>query len=361
MRENGRLAGRPFSSEKSSSESIGYNNFPAPTRRDVRTGGRGGPNLKIAFIVDPLEDFKIYKDTTYAIMREAAARGHALYTLQQDDLLWRRNKVAGLACGLHLTGNSDAWFRSEAPAETELQEFDAVLMRKDPPFDMEYVYSTYLLELAEANGARVFNSPRAIRDTNEKMAIARYPQFTAPTIVTRHEALLRDFLAEHGDIILKPLDGMGGTSVFRLHGSDPNIGVVMETLTHYGRRTIMAQRYIPDIVKGDKRVLLIDGEPVPYCLARIPKPGETRGNLAAGGRGVAQPLSARDREIATTIGPQLAAEGLLLVGLDVIGDYLTEVNVTSPTCFQEITEQTGYNVAGQMVDALARKLGSQTR
>jgi glutathione synthase len=188
------------------------------------------------------------------------------------------------------------------------------------------------------------------------MAIARFPQFTAPSLVTRHESLLREFLTEHGDVILKPLDGMGGTSVFRLHRNDPNIGVVIETLTHYGRRTIMAQRYIPEIVRGDKRVLLIDGEPVPYCLARIPKPGETRGNLAAGGRGVAQPLSERDREIAYSVGPVLAAQGLLLVGLDVIGDYLTEVNVTSPTCFQEITDQSGFNVAGRMLDALERRL-----
>ena len=317
--------------------------------------------MKLAFILDPLDDLKTYKDTSVAIMREAASRGHRIAAIMQEDLVWRPGAVTCFARDLTLTGDKYKWYEAGEPQEVALSTFGAVIMRKDPPFDMEYVYSTYLLELAEANGARVFNSPRAIRDTNEKMAIARYPQFTAPTIVTRHEALLRDFLAEHGDILLKPLDGMGGTSVFRLHGSDPNIGVVMETLTHYGRRTIMAQRYIPDIVKGDKRVLLIDGEPVPYCLARIPKPGETRGNLAAGGRGVAQPLSARDREIATTIGPQLAAEGLLLVGLDVIGDYLTEVNVTSPTCFQEITEQTGYNVAGQMVDALARKLGSQTR
>jgi glutathione synthase len=312
--------------------------------------------MKLAFILDPLDSLKTYKDTSFAIMREAAGRGHQLYSIMQEDLVWRPGAVTGFAQDLALTGDKYKWYEAGEPQERSLAAFDAVIMRKDPPFDMEYVYSTYLLELAEANGARVFNSPRAIRDTNEKMAIARYPQFTAPTMVTRHETLLRRFLDEHGDIILKPLDGMGGTSVFRLHRSDPNIGVVMETLTHYGRRTIMAQRYIPDIVKGDKRVLLIDGEPVPYCLARIPKPGETRGNLAAGGRGVAQPLSARDREIAATIGPELAREGLLLVGLDVIGDYLTEVNVTSPTCFQEITEQTGYNVAGQMVDALERQL-----
>ena len=212
--------------------------------------------------------------------------------------------------------------------------------------------------MAQKEGARVYNDPRAIRDHNEKMAIARFAQFTAPTIVTRLEPLLREFLAEHGDIILKPLDGMGGTSIFRLHRNDPNVGVVIETLTHYGRRTIMAQRYIPEISRGDKRVLVIDGKPVPHCLARIPKQGETRGNLAAGGRGIAQPLSDRDREIALHAGPILAAEGLLLVGLDVIGDYLTEVNVTSPTCFQEITEQSGFNVAGMFLDALERKASS---
>jgi glutathione synthase len=225
-------------------------------------------------------------------------------------------------------------------------------MRKDPPFDMEYVYSTYLLELAEAQGARVVNKPRAIRDHNEKLAIARYPDFIAPTLVTRREELIRSFLAQHQDIILKPLDGMGGTSVFRVHREDPNVSVIIETLTHYGRRTIMAQRYIPQIREGDKRILIIGGKPVPYALARIPQPGETRGNLAAGGRGVARELTPRDREIAETLGPGLDSQGLLLVGLDVIGDYLTEVNVTSPTCFQEIMQQTGFNVAGMMIDAL---------
>jgi glutathione synthase len=233
-----------------------------------------------------------------------------------------------------------------------LETFDAVLMRKDPPFDMEYIYSTYLLELAEKQGALVINSPRAVRDHNEKLAIAKFAQFTVPTLVTRVEQLIRDFLADHGDIILKPLDGMGGTSVFRLNRQDPNIGVVIETLTHNGRRTVMAQRFIAEIVKGDKRVLVIDGKPVPFALARIPKQGETRGNLAAGATGIAQPLTARDREIAETLGPDLRAQGLMLVGLDVIGDYLTEVNVTSPTCMREIADQTGFNVAALMIDAL---------
>jgi glutathione synthase len=312
--------------------------------------------MKLAFIVDPLDDFKIYKDTTYAIMREAAARGHELYTLQQEDLSWREGAVSGSASRLHLTGDKNAWYRSEAAADTALARFDAVLMRKDPPFDMEYVYSTYLLEIAERRGARVFNRPQAIRDYNEKMAIARFAEFTAPTLVTRRTGLLHGFLQEHGDIILKPLDGMGGASVFRVRLADPNINVIIETLTGDGRRTIMAQRYIPEISAGDKRVLVIGGEPVPYCLARIPKAGETRGNLAAGGSGVARELTPRDRAIAASLGPQLAAAGLLLVGLDVIGDYLTEVNVTSPTCFQEITQQTGFNVSAMLLNTLEKSI-----
>ena len=308
--------------------------------------------MRLAFVIDPLDSFKIYKDSTYAIMREAAARKHELYVLQQEDLAWSNGVVTGHTQRLHLTGDPQAWYRLDAPQATPLREFEAVLMRKDPPFDMEYVYSTYLLELAQAQGARVFNDPRALRDYNEKMAIARFPQFLVPTLVTRDAVQIRKFLAVHGDIILKPLDGMGGISVFRVHSKDPNLNVIIETVTHYGRRTVMAQRYIPEIISGDKRVLLIGGKPVPYALARIPQPGETRGNLAAGGTGIARDLTPRDREIAETLAPQLNAQGLLLVGLDVIGDYLTEVNVTSPTCFMEIMEQTGFNVAGMMLDAL---------
>ena len=312
--------------------------------------------MKIAFIADPLDDFKIYKDTTYAMMRESAARNHELYVLQQEDLVWQNRIVSGRARRLQLTGDPAAWYRVETSKSTPLKEFEAVLMRKDPPFDMEYVYSTYLLELAQEQGARVFNDPRAVRDCNEKMGIARFPQFTPPTLVTRSTESILAFLAEHRDIILKPLDGMGGASVFRIHGNDPNLNVIIETVTHYGRRTVMAQRFIPEIADGDKRVLLIGGKPVPYALARIPKAGETRGNLAAGGTGIARELTQRDREIAEALGPQLNAQGLLVVGLDVIGDYLTEVNVTSPTCFQEISEQTGFNVAGMMLDALERAI-----
>ena len=312
--------------------------------------------MKLAFIVDPLDGFKLEKDTTYAIMRAAAAHGHALYALQQEDLAWHKTAVSGRAARLHLTGEAPRWYRLDAPADTPLEQFDAVLMRKDPPFDMEYVYSTYLLEIAERRGARVFNRPQAIRDYNEKMAIARFAEFTAPTLVTRRIDLLHEFLREHADIILKPLDGMGGASVFRVRNADPNLNVIIETLTGDGQRTIMAQRYIPDISNGDKRVLVIGGKPVPYCLARIPKAGETRGNLAAGGTGVARELTARDRLIAETLGPQLAAAGLLLVGLDIIGDFLTEVNVTSPTCFQEITAQSGLDVAAMFLNTLENSI-----
>ncbi len=310
--------------------------------------------MKIAFVLDPLDSIKTYKDSSYAMMREAASRGHHLAVFHQEDLIWRDGQVQAYARDLALSGDENDWYRIGERKALAPESFDVILMRKDPPFDMEYIYSTYLLEMAERQGALVVNSPRAVRDHNEKLSIALFPQFTVPTLVTREEQLIRNFLAEHGDVIVKPLDGMGGTSVFRLHRQDHNIGVVIETLTHYGRRTVMAQRYIPDIVKGDKRILIIDGEPVPYALARIPKKGETRGNLAAGGTGVAQPLSEHDREIAATIGPALKVQGLMLVGLDVIGDYLTEVNVTSPTCMREIADQTGFSAAGMMIDALEK-------
>ena len=308
--------------------------------------------MKLAFVLDPLDSIKTYKDSSYAMMEEAARRGHELVVLHQEGLLCRDGQVISRAGSITLTGEKYSWYRLGETAELPLSAFDAVLMRKDPPFDMEYVYSTYLLELAQAQGACIINRAEALRDYNEKFAITRFTQFTVPTLVTRLEAELRGFLDQQGDVVLKPLDGMGGASVFRLHRQDHNIGVVIETLTHYGRRTIMAQRYIPEIVKGDKRILLIDGQPAPFALARIPKLGETRGNLAAGARGVAQPLSARDREIAESVGPTLAADGLLLVGLDVIGDYLTEINVTSPTGMREIHDQTGFSVAGMMIDAV---------
>jgi len=315
--------------------------------------------MKIAFLADPLSSFKIYKDSTFAMMAEAARRGHEVYAFQQRHMALKEGKVMAHVSRIELTGDQHEWYKAAPSEDSSLAAFDAVIQRKDPPFDMEYVYGTYLLQLAEQQGAKVFNKPSAIRDHNEKLSIAQFSQFTAPTLVTSDETRLRDFQAEHGDVILKPLDGMGGAGIFRIKADGLNLGSIIETLTQHGARTIMAQRYIPDIVKGDKRILLIDGKPVPYSLARIPQAGEVRGNLAAGGTGVAQPLSQRDREIAEALGPELAARGLLLVGLDVIGDYLTEVNVTSPTCFQEITQQTGFQVASMFIDAVEARAGKQ--
>jgi glutathione synthase len=310
--------------------------------------------MKFAFLADPLDTFKIYKDSTYAMMAEAASRGHAIYVFEQKDMAFEVDTVSANVRRITMTGDAKDWYRADPAAAMRLTEFDAIMVRKDPPFDMEYIYATYLLELAEKQGARVFNKPEAVRTHNEKVAIAQFSEFTAPTLITSDDARLRAFHRQHRDVILKPLDGMGGAGIFRIKEDGLNLGSVIETLTGNGARTIMAQRFIPEIALGDKRVLLIGGEVVPYCLARIPQGGEVRGNLAAGGRGVAQPISARDREIAEALGPTLSKRGLLLVGLDVIGDYLTEVNVTSPTCFQEITQQTGFNVAGMLVDALEK-------
>jgi len=307
-----------------------------------------------AFILDPLDVLKPYKDSSVAMMRALAKRGHRIFGIEQPDLCWSGASTTARPRQLTLAADDHDWYRASDPAPRALSDFAAVLMRKDPPFDMEYVYSTYLLEAAEREGARVFNRPRAIRDNNEKMAITRFNEFIAPTLVSRDVASVQAFIDEHRDTIVKPLDGMGGTSIFRVRADDPNRNVILETVGELGGRTMMVQRFIPEIADGDKRVLLIAGEPVPFALARIPKPGETRGNLAAGGRGVARPLTERDREIAAALGPVLWAEGLLVVGLDVIGPYLTEVNVTSPTCFVEITEQSGFDVGAMFADALEK-------
>lgn len=317
--------------------------------------------MRIGIVLDPLDSLKIYKDSTFAMMAEAASRGHELHVAMQEGLMWKNGWVCAELARLHLTCEDDVWYRLEALREERLCDLDCVLNRKDPPFDIEYITSTWMLEHAVRQGARVFNEPGAVRDHNEKFTIAQFSQFAAPTLVARLDHQIQRFIDEHADVVLKPLEGMGGSSVFRVTDRDPNRNVIIETLTHHGTRTIMAQRYIPEIRNGDKRVLLIEGKPVPYCLARIPKAGESRGNLAAGGTGVARPLTARDEEIAHTLGPELARRGLLLVGLDVIGDYLTEVNVTSPTCFREITDQTGFNVAGMFVDALERTLAGTNR
>ncbi len=315
--------------------------------------------MNLLFLADPLDSFQTYKDSTFAMMREAARRGHQIWSCEQPDVLWQHGgRVQARAQKIELTGSEDAWLNIADTTTVVLADMDAVLMRKDPPFDAEYLYTTHLLSQAEREGATVFNRPLALREHPEKLAILEFPQFTAPTLVTRSIAAVRAFHAAHRDIILKPLDGMGGAGIFRVRDDGLNLGSIAETLTRNEAQTIMVQGFLPAIALGDKRVLLIDGEPVPYALARIPQGGEVRGNLAAGGKGVAQPLSDSDWHIARTLGPILAARGLLLVGLDIIGDKLTEINVTSPTCFQEITQQTGFDVAGRFLDALEAKLSA---
>ncbi len=317
--------------------------------------------MHVLFVIDPLPGLKAWKDSSVAVMRSLAARGHVFSFALMGDLFVDQGRVRAAATAMRLRDDADWrghdwWIQDAAAQDRDLADFDAVLMRKDPPFDMEYVYATHLFDYAQAQGARVFNAGSAIRNHPEKLAITEFAQYTAPTLVSRDMARIRAFHAEHGDVIVKPLDGMGGSGIFRLRPDEPNLGAILESLTDLGERTIMAQRYIPEIVQGDKRILIIGGEPVPFALARIPLQGETRGNLAAGGRGVAQPLSARDLELARAVGSRLAGRGLLLIGLDVIGDYITEINVTSPTCFVEITEQTGFDVAGRFVDALRQAL-----
>ncbi|MCE2878904.1 MAG: glutathione synthase [Comamonadaceae bacterium] len=317
--------------------------------------------MHLLVIADPLESFKIYKDSTFAMMREAQKRGHRISVCEPKDLLWQSGQsVTGYVRDIRLTGEQTNWFEAQQQAPNErpqaLRDFDAVLMRKDPPFNSEYFYATHLLEQAEREGARVFNRPRALRDHPEKLAIMEFSKFIAPTLVTRDAADIRRFHDEHRDIILKPLDGMGGMGIFRVKDDGLNLGAIIETLNCHGAQTVMVQRFLPAIAQGDKRVLVIGGKSVPFCLARIPQGGEVRGNLAAGGVGVAQALSARDLEIAQAIGPVLAQRGLLLVGIDVIGDCVTEINVTSPTCFQEITDQTGFDVAAMYIDALEAAL-----
>ncbi len=329
--------------------------------------------MNILFVADPLASFKIYKDTSFAMMREAQRRGHQVHACECADIRWQRGgsvqaRVQAIALtatdaqaqlGTQAKAAADApWFALQSTRLTALKDFDAVVMRKDPPFDSEFFYATHLLEQAEREGAKVFNKPRALRDHPEKLAIMEFPQFIAPTIVTRSAQAVREFHAEHRDIILKPLDGMGGTGIFRVKDDGLNLGAITETLNQDGAQTVMVQKFLPAIAQGDKRVLVIGGKPVPYSLARIPQGGEVRGNLAAGGKGVAQPLTARDREIAEALGPTLAARGLLLVGLDVIGENLTEINVTSPTCFQEITQQTGFDVAATFLESLETLVNS---
>jgi glutathione synthase len=309
--------------------------------------------MKLLFVVDPLAGLKPYKDSSVAMMRAAVARGHAVFATEARQL----SVVDGLAratCATLDVRADDDWYRVVETSDCVLKDFDAVVMRTDPPVDTDYLLATHLLGIAEANGARVLNRPACLRDFNEKLAILNFPQFIAPTLVSADATAIGDFLATHGDIIVKPLTEMGGSGIFRLTLADPNRNAILETLTRHGCRAIMAQRYLPEIKDGDKRILLIAGEVVPWALARIPKLGETRGNLAAGGTARAQPLSAHDREIAETIAPWAQANGIFLAGLDVIGECLTEINVTSPTGFQEITAQTGHDVALQFIAAVER-------
>ena len=316
--------------------------------------------MNLLFIVDPLHSFKIYKDTTFAMMREAQRRGHTLAVCEPRQIKWQRgSRVTARVQDIRLTGEAVQWYDAQPERIAALAEFDAVIMRKDPPFDSEYFYATHLLEQAERDGAKVFNKPRALRDHPEKLAIMEFPQFIGPTLVTRDAADIKQFHAEHHDIILKPLDGMGGMGIFRVGPDGLNLGSITETLNRDGAQSVMVQKFLPEIIEGDKRILIIGGKPVPFCLARIPQGTEVRGNLAAGGKGVARALSPRDWEVGEALGPVLQERGLLLAGVDVIGDCVTEINVTSPTCFQEIFDQTGCDVAKLFMDALEAAIAAQ--
>lgn len=313
----------------------------------------------LGVVMDPIAAIKPYKDTTLALMLAAQKRGWALRYLEMQDLWLRDGQPWGRARPVTVRDDRQDWFSLGEATDLPLGQLDAILMRKDPPFDLEYITATYILERAEEQGALVVNRPRALRDANEKVFISWFSECCAPTVISRDPAILRAFHAEQGDVVLKPLDGMGGAGIFRVGRDGLNLGAVIETLTDQGRRTIMAQRYLPEIANGDTRVLLIDGEPVPFGLARIPQAGETRGNLAAGGRGEARPLTERQRWIAAQVGPALRERGLLFVGLDVIGDYLTEINVTSPTCAREIDAAFGTDIGGLAMAAIEARLGQR--
>jgi glutathione synthase len=313
-------------------------------------------STQLAIVMDPIGSIKVHKDSSFAMLLAAQARGWTLIYMEQQNLFLRNGEAFAITRNLRVTDQASDWFELDEPQERRLGDLDVILMRKDPPLDMELIYTTHLLEQAELAGALVVNHPSALRSCNEKLFAAQFPECCTPNLVSRDPARLRSFLDEYGDIILKPLDGMGGASIFRVRAGDPNISVILETLTAFGQRTAMAQKFIPEISEGDKRILMIDGEPVPYALARIPAKGETRGNLAAGGRGEGIELSERDRWICSQVGPELRARGLIFVGLDVIGDYLTEINVTSPTCIRELDRIYGLDIAGQLMDSIQAKL-----
>ena len=314
----------------------------------------------VGVVMDPIQSIAVKKDTTLALMLAAQQRGWRLHYMELDDLAISNGRAVASMAAIEVFDDPQHWFSLGERCERPLAELDVILMRKDPPFDSEFLYATYILEAAEREGTLVVNRPRSLRDCNEKLFATLFPSFTPPLLVSRDPARLRAFHAEHGEVIFKPLDGMGGAAIFLVKTGDPNLSVILETLTHHGGRTIMAQKYIPAISAGDKRILMVEGEPVPYCLARIPAAGESRGNLAAGGRGVVQPLSPRDREIATAVGPALRDKGILFAGLDVIGDYLTEINVTSPTCAREIDAEQDTDIGGRLMDVIARHLAQRS-
>ena len=306
--------------------------------------------------MDPIESINIKKDSSFAMLLQAQSRGYQLYYMQMGDLYLTDGQARAMVKPLSVFNDASKWFECGQTQDIQLSELDVILMRKDPPFDTEYIYATYILEQAESEGTLIVNKTQSLRDANEKLFTAWFPQCTPATLVTRSSEKIRQFHQQHHDIILKPLDGMGGTSIFRAKQQDPNLGVIIETLTDYGKQYAMVQQFIPQITEGDKRILLIDGEAVPYCLARIPAKGETRGNLAAGGRGEARPLSEADKWIAAQVGPTLKEKGLIFVGLDVIGDKLTEINVTSPTCIKEIENAYDISVTAMLFDCIESKL-----
>lgn len=312
--------------------------------------------IKLGMVMDPISQINIKKDTSFAMLLEAQARGWELHYIELDDLFLSNGQAYARTRSLEVQRDANQWHRFTGEQQIALSELDTIIMRKDPPFNQEYIYATYILEQAEREGVYVVNKPQSLRDANEKMFTAWFPQCCTDTFVARNPQKIRDFLQQHKEIILKPLDGMGGASIFLVRENDPNLSVILETMTEHGQRFIMAQKYLPAIKDGDKRILMVNGEPVPYCLARIPSSGESRGNLAAGGRGEGRPLSDRDRWIAEQVGPTLKAKGLVFVGIDVIGDYLTEVNVTSPTCVQELDKQFGLNISAQLMDHIEAHL-----
>lgn len=312
--------------------------------------------IHLGVVMDPIDSIKTKKDTTFAMLLAAQARGWMLHYLEQGDVYLRDMEAFGRTRLLEVNDDPNDWYRFHGEQELPLSALDVILMRKDPPFNMEYVYTTYLLEQAQAAGTLVVNHPRSLRDANEKLFMAWFPQCSPATLVSRDKMRIKDFLETHEDLIIKPLDGMGGASIFRLRRHDPNTNVILETLTGHGQRFAMAQRYLPEISAGDKRILLIDGEPVPYALARIPAAGETRANLATGGRGEGVILSERDRWICAQVGPKLRDMDLVFVGLDVIGDYLTEINVTSPTCARELDALFGLDICGDLMQTIAKRL-----